>query len=319
MNYVQEIICLLILVTFVSIYVTNVNAVGATYRMKQRKQIQQKCNEEIMEKKYITINDKIVCDKTITTEYMKKICPRIIELTLKDITEYYTVLGLTKEEFHEDIKKNISDAYMSEVYIDKHIPTYRHNMTLHINIHDVYTYQKNHCGYYFLSYKHNQEYEENLNRYKQMVHQHRTIQNNMITIEAKPRHNVDHYDFQTSLCPIIKELLITNKTQLNSNKLMNKILIVQNITKEYMHRVYTKENFKEMKQDNIKLKIPSIEDIYKYEKKHCRDHVVFYNIVEVIIILIYICVLTIIVLMKNVFKINNKYKSHSTRQIIKSE
>lgn len=318
MNYIQEIICLLTLVTFLGCCLTNVSAVGAYYRMKQRKQIQEKCNEEILKKNYITINDKIVCDKVITTEYMKKICPSIIEFTLKDSTEYYTVLGLTKEQFHEHIRKNISDAYMSEVYLDKHIPTYRHNMSLHINIQDIYTYQKNHCSYYFLSYKNNQEYEENLNKYKQMVHQRNTIQNNMITIEATPTHNVDHYEFHTSLCPIIKELLITNKTRLNSNKLMNKILIMQNITKEYMHRIYTKENFKEMKKDNVKLKIPSIEDIYNYEKKHCKKDVVFYNIVELVVTLIYICILIIIVLTKNVFKIN-KYKSHSTHRIIKSE
>ena len=102
MNHAQLFVFLF--VTFVAYCVTNVNARGASYRKKVRKEIERKCNEEIMKKDFITINDKIVCDKTIqsvTKEYMKQICPAIIDLTLKEITEYYVIEGLTKEEFQD--------------------------------------------------------------------------------------------------------------------------------------------------------------------------------------------------------------------------
>jgi hypothetical protein len=52
---------MLFFVTFVACFVTNVSARGgASYRKKVRKEIERKCNEEIMKKDFITINDKIV-------------------------------------------------------------------------------------------------------------------------------------------------------------------------------------------------------------------------------------------------------------------
>jgi hypothetical protein len=262
-------IFVLLFVIFVAFCVTNVNAIGATRRKLQRLENQQKYDKELIERNYITINDKIYYDKIITTEYMRKICPTIIDLTLKDITEYYLVNGLTKNEYQEIIIKNVSDVYMNEVYVEKHIPTYRSNVNLFIDISDIYTYQKNHCEYYFLNYKNNFEYNENFDKYKQIVHQHNSKHYDLITIEEKPIYNIDHYDFQTVLCPVINELL-TNKRRLNSDKLMNNILTMQNITKEYMNKIYTEENFKEMKRNGVKLKVPSLEDIYNYEKNHCH-------------------------------------------------
>lgn len=271
MNHTQLFVFLF--VTFVACCVTNVSARGATYRKKVRKEIERKCNEEIMKKDFITINDKIVCDKTIqsvTKEYMKQICPAIIDLTLKEITEYYVIEGLTKEEFQDYIVRNISDAYMSKVYTDKNVPTYRPNIKLVIDMNDIYTYQNNHCQQYFVDIKNHNEYKENLHKYKQEVHEN-FIRNddNLITIETKPYYDVDKYDFQKVLCPVIEELLVTNKTRLNSNKLMNKILIVQNISKEFMNNIYTEKNFKELRMKNARLKAPSLEDIYRYYQNHC--------------------------------------------------
>jgi hypothetical protein len=80
------------------------------------------------------------------------------------------------------------------------------------------------------------EYNENFDKYKQIVYQHNSKHYDLITIEEKPIYNIDHYDFQTVLCPVINELL-TNKRRLNSDKLMNNILIMQNITKEYMNKI----------------------------------------------------------------------------------
>ena len=290
MNYTQLFVFLF--VTFVASYVTNVSARGASYRKKVRKEIERKCNEEIMKKDFITINDKIVCDKTIQTvtkEYMKQICPAIIDLTLKEITEYYVIEGLTKEEFQDYIVRNISDAYMSKVYTDKNVPTYRPNMKLVIDINDIYTYQHNHCQYYFVDIKNHNEYKENLHKYKQEVHEH-FIKNddNLITIETKPYYDVDKYDFQKVLCPTIEELLITNKTRLNSNKLMNKILIVQNISKEFMNNVYTEKNFKGLKMKNARLKAPSLEDIYRYYENHCKKPVDQSTTFEMVVCIIYI-------------------------------
>jgi hypothetical protein len=279
-------------ITFVAYCVTNVSARGATYRKKVRKENERKCNEEIMKKDFITINDKIVCDKTIrsvTKEYMKQICPAIIDLTLKEITEYYVIEGLTKEEFQDYIIRNISHAYMSKVYTDKNIPTYRPNMKLVIDINDIYTYQHNHCQQYFVDIKNHNEYKENLHKYKQEVHEH-FIKNddNLITIETKPYYDVDKYDFQKVLCPTIEELLVTNKTRLNSNKLMNKILIVQNISKEFMNNVYTEKNFKGLKMTNARLKAPSLEDIYRYYENHCKKPVDQSTTFEMVVCIIYI-------------------------------
>ena len=290
MNHSQ--IFVFLFVTFVAYCVTNVSARGASYRKKVRKEIERKCNEEIMKKDFITINDKIVCDKTIQTvtkEYMKQICPAIIDLTLKEITEYYIIEGLTKEEFQDYIVRNISDAYMSKVYTDKNVPTYRPNIKLVIDINDIYTYQHNHCQYYFVDIKNHNEYKENLYKYKQEVHEHFIKKDdNLITIETKPYYDVDKYDFQKVLCPTIEELLITNKTRLNSNKLMNKILIVQNISKEFMNNVYTEKNFKGLKMKNARLKAPSLEDIYRYYENHCKKPVDQSTTFEMVVCIIYI-------------------------------
>jgi len=294
MNYVQEITIMLFFVTFVANYVTNVSARGggATYRATVRKENERKCNEEIMKKDFITINDKNVCDKmihSVTKEYMKQICPAIIDLTLKEITEYYIVDGLTREEYHDYVIRNISDLYMREVYTDKNVPTYRPNMKLVIDMNDIYTYQHNHCQYYFVDYKNHNEYNENLYKYKQEVHEHLiTSEDYTITIETKPFHNIEKYDFQKVLCPVIEELLITNKTRLNSNKLMNKILIVQNISKEFIHKVYTEKNFKELKMKNARLKAPSLEDIYRYYDNHCLKQVDQSTTFEFVLFIIYI-------------------------------
>jgi formylmethanofuran dehydrogenase subunit E len=290
MNYAQ--LFAFLFITFVAYCVTNVSARGATYRKKVRKENERKCNEEIMKKDFITINDKIVCDKTIrsvTKEYMKQICPAIIDLTLKEITEYYVIEGLTKEEFQDYIIRNISHAYMSKVYTYKNIPTYRPNMKLVIDINDIYTYQHNHCQQYFVDIKNHNEYKENLHKYKQEVHEH-FIKNddNLITIETKPYYDVDKYDFQKVLCPTIEELLVTNKTRLNSNKLMNKILIVQNISKEFMNNVYTEKNFKGLKMTNARLKAPSLEDIYRYYENHCKKPVDQSTTFEMVVCIIYI-------------------------------
>ena len=227
-----------------------------------------------MKKEFITINDRIVCDKniqTVTKEYMKKICPAVIDLIFKEITEYYLVEGLTREEYQAYIVKNISDAYMKEVYTEKNVPTYHENMKLVIDINDIYTYKNNHCQYYFVEYKNHIDYNINLNKYKQEIHEQLiTNEKNMITIETKPMYNTANHNFQKVLCPIIEELLVTNKTRLNSNKLMNKILIVQNISKEFMHKVYTEENFGGFKMKNTRLKAPSLEDIYRYNQNHCQ-------------------------------------------------
>ena len=290
MNHAQLFVFLF--VTFVAYCVTNVNARGASYRKKVRKEIERKCNEEIMKKDFITINDKIVCDKTIqsvTKEYMKQICPAIIDLTLKEITEYYVIEGLTKKEFQDYIVRNISDAYMTKVYTSKNVPTYRPNIKLVIDINDIYTYQHNHCQYYFVDIKNYNEYKENLHKYKQELHEH-FIRNddNLITIETKPLYDVDKYDFQKVLCPTIEELLVTNKTRLNSNKLMNKILIVQNISKEFMQNVYTEKNFKELKMKNARLKAPSLEDIYRYYENHCKKPVDESTTFELVLCIVYI-------------------------------
>jgi len=291
MNYAQLFVFLF--VTFVANYVTNVSARGgATYRAKVRKENEQKCNEELMKKNFITINDKIVCDKTIqsvTKDYMKQICPAIIDLTLKEITEYYIVEGLTREEYREYVVRNISDAYIREIYTDKNVPTYRENMKLVIDINDIYTYQHNHCQYYFVDIKNHNEYNENLYKYKQEVHEYLiTSEEYMITIETKPIHNIYKYDFQKVLCPIIEELLITNTTRLNSNKLMNKILIVQNISKEFMNNVYTEKNFKELKIKNARLEAPSLEDIYRYHDNHCLKPVDQSTTFEFTLFIVYI-------------------------------
>jgi hypothetical protein len=250
---------------------------------------------------------------------MKIICPAIIDLRLKEITEYYILDGFTREEYQEFIVRNISDAYMREVYVDKHIPTYRENVELVINIDDIYTYQKNHCDYYFVNYKNNKEYFENMNKYKQLVHEYLSSQSNTITLETKPLYNIDHYEFQTVLCPIIRELLITNKTRLSSNKLMNKILIVQNISKEFMQKVYTEENFKGMKLNNVKLKAPSLEDIYKYEKNHCNN--VNFNPIDMIMRLVVyiICLLMLLVIMLVGIYSTNKTVQHITRLYSKNK
>jgi hypothetical protein len=313
MNHTQLFVFLFI--TFVACCAINVNAGGAAERIQTNHNLQRKYNHELYQKKYITINDKIHHDKVITTEYMKQICPAIIDLRLKEITEYYIIDGFTKEEYQEYIVRNISDVYMREVYVDKHIPTHRQNVELVIDISDIYTYQKNHCDYYFVNYKNNKEYFENMNQYKQLVHEHHLTNQNKITLETTPIYNVDHYEFQTVLCPIIKELLITGKTQLNSNKLMNKILIVQNISKEFMQKVYTEENFKGMKLNNVKMKAPSLEDIYKYEKIHCnRPNINPVDIiVSLLLYIIYLFVILIIMLVSihsakiSIGKLTNEY------------
>jgi len=319
MNYVQEIIVVLFFITFVACCAINVNAGGAAEHIQRNHNLQRKYNHELYQKKHITINDKIHHDKIITTEYMKIICPAIINLRLKEITEYYIIDGFTREEYQEYIVKNISDAYMREVYVDKHIPTHRENVELVINIDDIYTYQKNHCDYYFVNYKNNKEYFENMNKYKQLVHEYISSQNNMITLETKPLYNIDHYEFQTVLCPIIRELLITNKTRLNSNKLMNKILIVQNISKEFMQKVYTEENFKGMKLNNVKLKAPSLEDIYKYEKIHCNN--VNFKPIDMIMHLVtyVICLFMLLTIMLVCLYSTDKTIQSVTRQYSKNE
>lgn len=320
MNYVQEIITILLFIAFIAKNkLTSVNAGGAAERIQKNHDLQRKYNHELYQKKHITINDKIHHDKVITTEYMKIICPAIIDLRLKEITEYYIVDGFTREEYQEFIVRNISDTYMREVYVDKHIPTHRPNVELVIDISDIYTYQKNHCDYYFVNYKNNKEYFENMNKYKQLVHEYLASQNNMITLETKPLYNTDHYEFQTVLCPIIRELLITNKTRLNSNKLMNKILIVQNISKEFMQKVYTEENFKGMKLNNVKLKAPSLEDIYKYEKIHCNN--VKFNPTDIIMHLVgYVIFLLMLltIMLVGIYSTNKTIQSIS-RQYSKNE
>ena len=319
MNHTQLFVFLF--VTFIACYVINVNA-GAASRIQKNQEIQKRYNHEMFQKKHITINDKIHHDKIITTNYMKQICPAIIDLRLKEITEYYIIDGLTREEYQEYIVRNISDAYMREVYVDKHIPTYRPNVELVIDISDIYTYQKNHCDYYFVNYKNNKEYFENMNKYKQLVHEYLTSQNNMITLETKPLYNIDHYEFQTVLCPIIRELLVTNKTRLNSNKLMNKILIVQNISKEFMQKVYTEENFKGMKLNNVKLKAPSLEDIYKYEKNHCNNNNINFNPIGIMImrlVMYIICVLMLLIVMLFGIYFIEKTVKHITRLYSKNE
>jgi hypothetical protein len=317
MNSVQLFVFLF--VTFVACCAINVSAGGAAERIQKNHDLQRKYNHEMYQKKHITINDKIHHDKVITTEYMKIICPAIIDLRLKEITEYYIIDGFTREEYQEYIVRNISDAYMREVYTEKHIPTHRPNAELVIDISDIYTYQKNHCDYYFVNYKNNKEYFENMNQYKQLVHEYLTSQSNTITLETKPLYNIDHYEFQTVLCPIIKELLITNKTRLNSNKLMNKILIVQNISKEFMQKVYTEENFKGMKLNNVKLKAPSLEDIYKYEKIHCNRPKI--NPVDIIIsLLLYIIYLFILltIMLVGIYSTKNSIRK-LTNEYLKKE
>jgi len=110
----------------------------------------------------------------------------------------------------------------------------------------------------------------------------------LITIETKPYYDVHKYDFQKVLCPTIEELLVTNKTRLNSNKLMNKILIVQNISKEFMNNVYTEKNFKGLKMKNARLKAPSLEDIYRYYENHCKKPVDQSTTFEMVVCIIYI-------------------------------
>jgi hypothetical protein len=69
---------------------------------------------------------------------------------------------------------------------------------------------------------------------------------------------------------------------------MNKILIVQNISKEFIHKVYTEKNFKELKMKNARLKAPSLEDIYRYYDNHCLKPVDQSTTFEFVLFIIYI-------------------------------
>lgn len=223
---------------------------------------QRKYNDELMKKNTININDRIYYNKLVTTPFLQEICPMVSELVFIDETKLYEMNEITKEDFQNNMLQNISHAFLSDVYTSKNYPTHRHDVTLNITINDVYKYDKNHCKneYAKLTYKKKETHQK--------VHEYHLQKTNLITIEHRPYYHIKDYEFQKPLCPTIQAYKRMNESFSTHENFVNSL--VNNITQEYMMKIYTPKNFEKFYQKDAILQLPSENDINQYYKEHCK-------------------------------------------------
>jgi hypothetical protein len=223
---------------------------------------QRKYNDEVMKKPTININDRIYYNKVVTTPFLEEICPMVSDLVFIDETKLYEMNEITKEDFQNNMLQNISHAFLSDVYTSKNYPTHRCDITLNITINDIYKYDKNHCK---------KEYAKLIylkKEARQLVHEYHMQKTKFITIEHRPYYHLKDYIFQKPLCPIIGVYKRMNESFSSHEKFVNSL--VNNITQEYMEKIYTPKNFGKLYQKDTIVEPLSEHDINKYYKEHCK-------------------------------------------------
>ncbi len=84
--------------------------------------------------------------------------------------------------------------------------------------------------------------------------------------------------FLESICPLISELVFMDETKLYELNQLNKqefqASVIQNVSHAFLSEVYTSKNYPTHRHD-VNLNI-TIQDIYKYNKNHCRNEYVKY-------------------------------------------
>lgn len=238
------------------------NAYSATSRTKNKRQ--REYNDKLMQKPTININDNIYYNQYKTPECMLEICPLINELIYKDQTKLYEIEGHTTESYHETMIQNVTNAFLSEVYLGRNYPTYRENVILEVTLKDIKTYNKKFC---YRSYKKLLNNAETA-IHSQQVYEYHASYKNPITIEHKPQFNKNDYEFQKPLCPIIKNFKMMNDSFSSHENFVD--ALVQNITEVYMTIVYTPENFPNIYNPTTTLQPPTETEINHYYTVHCK-------------------------------------------------
>ena len=232
------------------------------YDNRRRENPQYKYNDELMKKNTININDRIYYNKLVTTPFLEQICHMVSELVFIDETKLYEINEITKEYFQKNMLQNISYAFLSDVYTSKNYPTHRHDVTLNITINDIYKYDKNHC----------KNEKAKLKYFKkealQKVHEYHMQKTSLITIQVRPYYHITDYEFQKPLCNTIENYKRINDSFSTHENFVNSL--VNNITTEYMIKIYTPKNFEKLYQKDAILEPPSENDINQYYKEHCK-------------------------------------------------
>ena len=218
-------------------------------------------NDALMKKKSININDRIYYNKIVTTPFLASICPVVSDLLVKYRTGFYEFENYNHTEFQDVMIRNVSDAFLSEVYTDKNYPTHRHDAVLQVTVNDIDRYKNYHCKAFY-----NKLLPE-MKTKVQALHEYHTQQSPVITIELRPNYYTRDYHFQKQLCPTIQHYKRINESYSTRENFVT--ALVRNITTEYMSQIYTLMNFPAVYRNNAILQTPTEDDINLYYQNHC--------------------------------------------------
>lgn len=246
----NTLITLLVILFAVPVYGNNI-----------RTRRQRKYNDDLMKKNTININDRIYYNKIVTTPFLASICPVVSDLLVKYRTGFYEFENYNHIEFQDVMIRNVSDAFLSEVYTDKNYPTHRHDAVLQVTVNDIDRYKNYHCKALY-----NKLLPE-MKTKVQTLHEYHTQQSPVITIELRPNYYTYDYSFQKQLCPTIKHYKRINESYSTRENFVN--ALVRNITTEYMSQIYTLMNFPALYRNDAILQTPSEDDINAYYQHHC--------------------------------------------------
>jgi hypothetical protein len=262
--YTINIIVIFIVFLFSTTHKTNAEIINKNNKntVNRRKIAQRNYNDELMKKNTININDNIYYNKVVTTPFIESICPLVSDLVFKDETRIYEVSEMDKERFHDIMIRNVSHAFLSDVYTSKNYPTHRHDINLDITIADIYKYNKKHCKKYYVKLLPLKK------EVQQRVHEYHIEKTNVITIDQRPYYHIKDYQFQKPLCGIINNYKRMNESFSSRENFINSL--VNNVTQEYMRQIYTPENFEKLYKNDAVLQTPSESDINLYYQKHCK-------------------------------------------------
>jgi len=162
---------------------------------------QRNYNDELMKKNTININDRIYYNGIVTTPFIESICPIVSDLVFKDEMRLYAT---NQVEFHNSMIRNVSNAFLTDVYTGRNYPTHRHDVLLIVTVDDIHKYNKNHCK---------NEYSK-LTLYKRGVSEYRTIVD-----KIKNDEEFIIYDYKTIVNNRTQEYMLQVYNPINFDKL----------------------------------------------------------------------------------------------------
>ena len=235
--------------------------IAPVFSYSRRASRQRQYNDAVMKKNTININDRIYYNKIVTTPFLASICPVVSDLLVKYQTGFYEFENYNHTEFQDVMIRNVTDAFLSEVYTEKNYPTHRHDVVLQVTVDDIKRYNNYHCKTLYKTLL------PEIKAKTQSLYEYRTQQSPVITIELRPNYYTRDYQFQKQLCPTIQHYKRINESYSTRENFVT--ALVRNITTEYMSRIYSLVNFPAVYRNNAILQTPTEDDINLYYQNHC--------------------------------------------------